>query len=357
MQHDQVIWEIISKKFCSFKAKVGKEQTFCRNEYNITGHCNRQACPLANSRYATIREEGGKCFLLMKTVERAHSPRNLWEKIELPRNYAKALEIVTEQLQYHSKFQQHRTKQRLTKIHQYLIRMRKLRMKLKNKLKLVTVNKKVERREAKRERKALAAAKIEQTIQKELLDRLKSGTYGDIYNFPSMQFQGALEQAEADYEVEREAEQDEDAEVVAEEDGGAAHEYVEGDDDDDDDDDDDFGFGGGYDDEDADFSDEDGGVWDDSDDEDDDDDLEDEEDGGDGAGDSGGSEQGSGAGDEEPGVDMEDSVAGKHGGRAGRAPKRRITGKQPRAKAKKPRGAFVEVEYEHEDETEGFQRA
>ena len=179
MQHDELIWQLIAHSHCSFRAKIAHESAFCRNEFNVTGLCNRSSCPLANSRYATVREHDGALFLYMKTVERAHSPKNLWERVRLSKNYMTALAQVDEQLAHWPRYLIHKNKQRLTKIMQYLIRMRKLELaKAKRPTLLVGVNQKAERQEAKRETKALAAAKLERTIERELLARLKQVRVG-----------------------------------------------------------------------------------------------------------------------------------------------------------------------------------
>ena len=163
--------------------RTTKEQNFCRNEYNVTGLCNRQSCPLANSRYATVRSdpETGVMYLYMKTVERAHMPNKWWERIRLSSNYAKALEQLDERLAYWPKFLIHKAKQRLTRLTQVAIRMKKL-AKEDEHLEETVVPKlapKIRRREETRERKAMSAAKVERAIERELIERLRSGAYGD----------------------------------------------------------------------------------------------------------------------------------------------------------------------------------
>ncbi|KAL2484502.1 MAK16 protein-related [Abeliophyllum distichum] len=214
MQHDEVIWQVIRHNHCSFMAKI-ETGIFCRNPYNVTGICNRSSCPLANSRYATIRDHDGVFYLYMKTIERAHMPNKLWERVKLPRNYEKALEIIDKHLMYWPKLLVHKTKQRLTKMTQMRIRMRKLALKTREKI--MTTPRKEKKREARREEKAEKAAVLDRSIENELLERLKKGVYGDIYNYPVDEYNKILDK-EVGKEAVSEEEDEEEAEI----------EYVEG---------------------------------------------------------------------------------------------------------------------------------
>jgi protein MAK16 len=169
-------------------------------------------------------------YLYMKTIERAHMPSKLWERIKLSSNYAKALEQLDERLIYWPKFLIHKCKQRLTRLTQVAIRMRKI-AKEEERLGEKIVPKlapKIRRREETRERKAESAAKVERAIERELIERLRSGAYGDRpLNVEEGIWKKVLRGLERSGEGERDEDLDDGEEIEDEEEEGVGEvEYV-----------------------------------------------------------------------------------------------------------------------------------
>lgn len=168
-------------------------------------------------------------YLYMKTIERAHMPSKWWERVRLSSNYAKALEQLDERLIYWPKFLVHKCKQRLTRLTQVQIRMRNI-AKEEDRLGEKIVPKlapKIRRREETRERKALSAAKVERAIERELIERLRSGAYGDQpLNVDENIWKKVLRGLERAGEGERDEDMDDGEEIEDEEDGVGEVEYV-----------------------------------------------------------------------------------------------------------------------------------
>ena len=68
------------------------------------------------------------------------------------------------------------------------------------------MNRKKDQIEERKERKALEAANLDQKIEKELLERMKEGTYADIYNYPQKVFEKHVLEPEEESESEEERE-------------------------------------------------------------------------------------------------------------------------------------------------------
>ncbi|KAL5967874.1 hypothetical protein TSMEX_004378, partial [Taenia solium] len=194
MNSDDLTWQLISKSFCSYMVKT-KTGRFCRNEDNVTGLCNRHSCPLANSQYATIKERDGVIYLYVKAPERVPYPSKQWERIKLKKNEDQAIEQINEHLRYWDRWIRARVKLRYLRIRDYLKHMRRLA--LSRQKKIETINKKSERRELRREEKALRVAKLSRTVENELLERLRAAASSkEIYNIDQSAFEKALETEE-----------------------------------------------------------------------------------------------------------------------------------------------------------------
>lgn len=212
MNSDDLTWQLISKSFCSYmvKTKTGK---FCRNEDNVTGLCNRHSCPLSNSQYATIKEKDGIIYLYVRAAERVPYPAKQWERIKLKKNEEQAIEQINEHLRYWDRWIRTRVKLRYIRTRDYLKRMRRLA--LARKKKIETINKKSERRELRREEKALRVAKLSRTVENELLDRLRAAMSSkEIYNIDQSAFEKALETEELKEPIEEDISEDESEEEV-----------------------------------------------------------------------------------------------------------------------------------------------
>ncbi|KAG2304783.1 hypothetical protein Bca52824_033434 [Brassica carinata] len=110
-----------------------------------------------------ISEAGAHTFLILNAFrERAHMPKNLWERVKLPRNYKKALETIDKHLLCRPELLQHKIKQRLTKMTQVCIRMRNLLLR-QGWEKITTTPRRDIKRESRREEKAVKAAVLDTT--------------------------------------------------------------------------------------------------------------------------------------------------------------------------------------------------
>jgi len=176
---DELIWQILDKQFCSYK-RTGIDQDMCSHPLNVYQVCKRIFCPLSNSRYATVIEKKGKIYLLMKSPEKTHLPNQQWDKVLLSENYEQGLKDINGLLRFWDYRVIRRCKIRFTKIKLYLRRMRRLRMSIRPGV--THFKKRQERRLDSREKRALNVAKVENRIQEELLNRLRTGVYGTIYD-------------------------------------------------------------------------------------------------------------------------------------------------------------------------------
>lgn len=212
-QPDDLIWQVLNDQFCSFKVKTRAPETnaLCRNEYNLTGLCNRSACPLANTDYATVRNEGEKVVLFVKRPECQHEPRKMWERVLLSDSKTeKAKQMIGERLKAQSPFVRDKCLARYERLVEIRQKERQLAKHSDRAPVVEVVKSKQERKDKSRELRALTVSRLDQAIEGELLKRLQSGVYGDMYNLKQQEFEEALEEGTRKLEFVEDDEEEED---------------------------------------------------------------------------------------------------------------------------------------------------
>lgn len=173
---DENIWRNIGgENYCSFKMKT-EDSVLCRNPNNLTGMCDRFSCPLANSKYATVRAVDEELYLFVKEPERVHVPRDMYEQIKLSPDHEEALKQIDTHLEFWNEKIIHKCKQKLSKLTQYLQRLEYF--KEHGRAEYMVRKKKMNRREKLRALKSLNKINFEKNIGEELMLRLESGIYG-----------------------------------------------------------------------------------------------------------------------------------------------------------------------------------
>jgi protein MAK16 len=202
-QPDDLIWSILNEQFCSFKVKTRapEKQALCRNENNLTGLCNKSSCPLANSNYATVRRDGEKLALCVKRPEHQHEPRKIWEKIYLSDTKTeKAKAVILKTLSGQTPFVRDKCLARYERLVEIKQKESRLEKHPERAPIVETIKSKHEKKERGRERRALEVSRLEQSIEKELLRRLHTGVYGDMYNLDQKEFEKVIEEGTKEME-------------------------------------------------------------------------------------------------------------------------------------------------------------
>ncbi|OIR58902.1 MAG: MAK16 protein [Amphiamblys sp. WSBS2006] len=177
MQKDDLIWKIIGEKKCAHR-KTTEKHVFCGNKYSVTGACNREDCPLANGKYATVVEIEDACVLLRKTIERAHCPRDQWDRIILPADGKQAQVVIAHELEWWDKQAVRKCVRRERSLRACVGRRKEAK---KHVSVLEPRRRKEEKVERRRERKAAKVARIEAGVKRGILANLDRGVYGRIH--------------------------------------------------------------------------------------------------------------------------------------------------------------------------------